>query len=84
MEESLKEWDFIAERRFKKAISPFAKVLENRGWKSLSEHREPGCASLMKTLFANLVEKEGKKVYVRGHWVEFNREKINRLFNLRV
>ena len=31
-----------------------------------------------------MVEKEGKVVYVRGQWVEFNREEINRLFNLRV
>ena len=31
-----------------------------------------------------MVEKEVKKVYVRGHWVKFNREDINRLFNLRV
>ena len=32
----------------------------------------------------NMVEKEWKKVYVRGHWVEFSREEINRLFNLHV
>ena len=38
----------------------------------------------MKEFFVNMVEKEGKKAYVRGHWVEFNREEINRLFNLRV
>ena len=31
-----------------------------------------------------MVEKEGKRVYVRGQWVEFNKEEINRLFNLRV
>ena len=31
-----------------------------------------------------MVEKEGKRVYVRGHWVEFSREEINRLFSLRV
>ena len=31
-----------------------------------------------------MVEKEGKKVYVIGHWVEFSTEEINRLFNLRV
>ena len=31
-----------------------------------------------------MVEKEGKRVYVRGQWVEFSREEINRLFNLRV
>ena len=38
----------------------------------------------MKEFFANIVEKEGKIVYVRGHWVEFNRKEINRFFNLRV
>ena len=32
MEESLKEMGFIVERGFKKAISPFAEVLEKRGW----------------------------------------------------
>ena len=82
MEESLKERGFNAERGFKKAISPFAEVLEKREWQSLGEHREPGCASLVKEFFVNMVEKEYKKVYVRGHWVEFSREEINRLFNL--
>ena len=68
MEEILKERGFIIERGFKKAISPFfSEVLEKRGWQSLGEHREPGCASLVKEFFANMVEKEGKKVYVRGH-----------------
>ena len=38
----------------------------------------------MKEFFANRVEKEGKRVYVRGHWVEFSREEINILFSLRV
>ena len=38
----------------------------------------------MKEFFANLVEKEGKRVYVRGHWVDFSKEEINRLFSLRV
>ena len=59
-------------------------MLEKSGWQSLGEHREPSCASLVKEFFVNMVEKEGKKVYVRGHWVEFNREEINRLYNLRV
>ena len=31
-----------------------------------------------------MVEREGKRVYVRSQWVEFNSEKINRLFNLNV
>ena len=29
-----------------------------------------------------MVEKDGKRVYVRGQWVEFTREEINRLFNM--
>ena len=31
-----------------------------------------------------MVKKELKRVYVRGQWVEFSREEINRLFNLKV
>ena len=61
MGESLKERGFIAERGFKKAISPFTEMLEKRGWQSLGEHRELGYASLVKEFFANMVEKEGKK-----------------------
>ena len=38
----------------------------------------------MKEFFSNLVEEERKKVYVRGTWIDFSREKINRLFNLKV
>ena len=75
MERSLKDRGFIAEREFKRLISPFAEMLEKRGWKSLGEHKEPGCAALVKEFFANLVEKEGKKVYVKGHWVEFNKKR---------
>ena len=31
-----------------------------------------------------MVDKEGKRVYVRVHWVEFSREEINKLLSLRV
>ena len=84
MEGSLKDRGFIVERGFKKVISPFAKMLEKRGWHLLGEHREPSYASLVKEFFANMVEKDGKRVYFKGQWVEFSREEINILFNLRV
>ena len=85
MEGSLKDKGFIVERGFKQVISPFAEMLEKRGWQSLGEHKELGYASfLVKEFFINMVEKEGKRVYVRGHWVEFSREQTNILFNLRV
>ena len=84
MERSLKDKGFIAERGFKRLISTFSEMLENRGWQSLGEHKEPGYATLVKEFFSNLVEKEGKRVYVRRHGVDFSKEEINRLFSLRV
>ena len=84
MEGSLKDKGFISERGFKTIISPFEEMLENRGCQSLGNHKEPGYASLVKEFFANMVEKEGKRVYVRGQWVEFSTEEIKRLFNLSV
>ena len=62
MERSLKDKGFITKRGFKKLISHFAEMLEKRGWQSLGEHKEPGCVALVKGFFANLVEKEGKRV----------------------
>ena len=59
-------------------------MLKKRGWKPLCEHKEPGCDVLVKEFFANMVEEEGKKVYVRGQWIDFSKEKINILFNLKV
>ena len=84
MEKSLKDRGFIVERGFKKLISHFPEMLEKRGWKSPGEHKEPGYAALVKEFFANMVEEEGKKVYVRGQWIDFSKEKINILFNLKV
>ena len=66
MEGILKDIGFIAERGFKQVISPFTEMLEKRRWQSLGEHKEPGYSSLVKEFFANMVEKEGKRVYVRG------------------
>ena len=31
-----------------------------------------------------MVEEEGKKVYVRGQWIDFSKEMVNILFNLKV
>ena len=66
MERSSKDRGFIAERGFKKLISPFADMLENRGCQSLGEPKEPGYAALVKEFFANLVEMEGRKYMLEG------------------
>ena len=84
MEKSLKERGFIAERGFKKIISLFVEMLEKREWQALGEHKEPRCPVMVKEFFANMEEEEGKKVYVRGHWIDFSKERINMMFNLNV
>ena len=66
MEGSLKNGGFITERGFKNIISPFSEMVEKKEWQSLVEHKEPGCASLVREFFANMVERKGKRVYVRG------------------
>ena len=38
----------------------------------------------MKEFFANMVEEEGNKLYVRGKWIDFRKEMINGLFNPKV
>ena len=75
MKKSLKEKGFIVERGLKKLISPFSKMLEKRGWQSLGEHNELDCAALVIEFFANMVEEEGKKVNVRGQWIDFSKDK---------
>ena len=84
MEKSLKDRGFIDERGFKKPISLFIEMLEKRERQTLGEHKEPSCAAMVKEFFANMVEEEGKKVYVRGKWIDFSKERINMLFNLKV
>ena len=78
MEGSLKNKGFIAKRGFKNIISPFADMVEKREWQSLAKHKEPRCASLVREFFTNMVEREGKRVYVKGQWIDFTREEINK------
>ena len=64
MEKIMKDRGFIAERGFKKLISHFAEMLEKREWEALGKHKEHSCATLVKGFFANMMEEEGKEVYV--------------------
>ena len=54
MEKSMKESGFIAKIGFKKFVSPFVEMLEKREWQALGEHKELGCAALVKEFFANM------------------------------
>ena len=37
-------------------------------------HKAFGFATLVKEFYANMVEEKGKKVYIRGKWIYFNKE----------
>ena len=75
---------FIGERGFDKAISPFKEIVKKRGWELLCSHREPVLAEVVKEFYANMVQPRGKSVFVRGEWVSFDREDINKVFNLKL
>ena len=75
--------DFIGERGFNKLISPFIEVIEKRGWSLLCEHKPAGFAIVVRECFANLVGKKERMCYIRGKWISFDREEINRTYNLK-
>ena len=54
-------------------------MLEKRGWQLLGEHK-----ALVKEFYANMVEEKGKKVNVIGELIDFSKETINQMFNLKV
>ena len=79
----LAEKGFIGERGFWKPISPFAELIEKRGWEFFCEHKAPGFAAFAREFYANMVEmKDDDKVFVRGVWVSFGHKRINEIFKL--
>ena len=80
----LAEKGFIGERGFWKPISPFAELIEKRGWEFFCEHKAPGFAALVREFYANMVEmKDDDKVFMRGVWVSFGHKRINEIFKLK-
>ena len=74
---------FVNERGFGKLISPFSKIIENRGWEFFCTHKAPGFAALAREFYANMVGMREDSVYVRGLWVPFGHRKINEIFQLK-
>ena len=75
---------FVGERGFGKLISPFAELIEKRGWGFLYEHKAPGFAAVVREFYANMVEmREDDTVFVRGVWVPFGQKRINEVFKLK-
>ena len=75
---------FLEERGLGKLISPFAKLIEKRGWGLFCEHKAPCFAALAREFYVNMVEnRDDNIVFVRGVWVSFGHKRINEIFKLK-
>ena len=57
-------------------------MIEKRGWNLLSEHKPVRFVVVVREFFANLVGKKEKMRYIRGKWISFDGEEINKTYNL--
>ena len=83
MDKKMLNKDFIGERGCKKLISLFKEVIEKRGWSLLCEHKSTGYAALVREFYSNLVGRKEKTCYVRGKWISFDKDEINKVLKLR-
>ena len=56
---------FVSERGFGKMISPFAKIIERKGWEFFCTHKAPGFSALARELYANMVGMREESVHSR-------------------
>ena len=73
----------MEERDFKQLVSPFKEEVEQRGWKTVSQHMEPGNRVLFKEFYANLGGRKDMTCYVRGRWIPFRESVISQILGLR-
>ena len=59
-------------------------MIEKRGWSLLCEHKVAGYSALVREFYSNLMGRNEKICYVRGKWISFDREKINKVLKLSV
>ena len=64
-------------------ISPFLEIVESKGWHLFCEHKALGFVDAVKEFYADMVEMKDKTVYVRGKWISFSREEIDKTYNLK-
>ena len=74
---------FVRERGFGKLISPFAEIIERKGWEFFCTHKAPGFSALAREFYANMVGMREDSVYVQGVWVTFGHKRINEVFQLK-
>ena len=75
--ENMSDKGFIGERGFSTFISPFAEIVEKRGWNLFYKHKSYGYAAVVKEFYSNMIDMREDSVYIRGVWVPMGHERIN-------
>ena len=71
---------FVGERGFNIFISPFKELIEQRGWENFCKHQNSRYATVVREFYSNLVGRKDNSVYVRGVWVPYGAEAINKVY----
>ena len=82
-EKNLIEKGFIGERGFGKFISPFAEIIEKRGYNLFYKHKPLNFATIVREFYANMIDMKEDSVYVRGIWVPMGHERINEVLQIK-
>ena len=80
--ESLFNRSFILECGFPTSNAFFNFTIQNRNWQTLCVPPVPRVAPVVREFHSNLPFKVGTTVFVRGRWVEFSAQAINRIYRL--
>ena len=81
--ENLSDKDFIGERGFSTFISPFAKIIEKRGWNMFCKHQPSSYVTVVREFYSNMIDMKEDAVYVREVWVPMGHERINEVLQIR-
>lgn len=57
-------------------------MIASRGWKKLTDQPKPGVVSIVKELYANVKQTEGRIVRIRGKSVSYDKSTINDYFGV--
>ena len=74
---------FIGEKGLGTFISPFAEIIEKRGWSLFCKYKPPGFAAVVREFYSNMIDMREDLVYIRGVWVPMGHERINEVLQIK-
>ena len=64
-------------------ISPFAEIIEKKGWRLFCKHKPPRFAAVVREFYSNMIDMKKDSVYIRGVWVPMDHERINEVLQIK-